>query len=236
MESNRHALIVAPSSAVAAAVFRRFGKLLTEGGCEVHRAPPGNDALTLLQSTGFDLILVGFPLADPPIRDLLRSVRWRESACRTASLVLITLESMAEAQELLQRGVNRVVRIDAPEEELRQVVSDLLAVAPRVALRTTLRLAVRRERGVERAVAQTDNVSLSGMLVRGSQSYARGTIVQFEFLLPGQPGPVAGEGEVIRGTTRERESVRGYAVRFVSFAGEGRQRLEQYLEGRSGEA
>ena len=235
MEASRQVLVVASSNAEASAVFRRFSRVLHEAGCEVHRAPLGNGALTLMKSTGFDLILVGFPIVDPPVRELLRSIRWRESACRSSSLLVVVLESMAEAQELLRRGVNRVIRIEAPEDELREAVRDLLAVAPRVALRTILRLAVQRERGVERAVAQTDNVSISGMLVRGSQTYPRGTVVEFEFLLPGQPASVAGGGVVVRGTAHEHESVRGYAVRFVRFAGDGRQRLERFLEGQPGE-
>ncbi len=78
-------------------------------------------------------------------------------------------------------------------------------------------------------MAQTDNVSLSGMLVRGSQSYPRGTRVQFELPLPGQVAPVVGEGDVVRSTAQGRESVRGYAVRFVTFVGDGRKRLAEFL-------
>jgi hypothetical protein len=234
VEVSRQALVIAASNAEASVVFRRFSKVLHEVGCEVHRAPPGNEALTLLKSTGFDLVLVGFPIADPPVREVLRATRGRDSASRKASLLVVVLESMAAARELLQRGANRVIRVDAPDGEVRDTVRDLLAVTPRVALRTTLRLAVEREGRVERALAQTENVSLSGMLVRGSQTYPRATAVQFELLLPGQPTPVTGRGLVVRGTAREREPVQGYAVRFVRFDRDGRQRLEQYLEEHAG--
>jgi hypothetical protein len=230
METPRLVLVLAPDREVAAAVFRRFASVFADEGCDVHRAPTGKDALSLVQSTAFDLVVVGLPLGELPLKEVVRSVRWRASACRHASVLVVgDRPLLPDARELAPRGINRLVALDAPEEELAGATRELLAVAPRAPLKTMVRLEARGARGLERAVAQTDNLSRTGMLVRGSQSYSQGTGLHFELMLPRDPLPLQGEAEVVRVTSPETESVRGYAMRFVAVEGDGRQRLERFL-------
>ena len=230
MEPLRHVLVVSTEASGAATLFRRFAPLLTKSDCELHRVPPDADVLEIVQATSFDMVLVGFPLERPAIRELITSIRWRESACRHTALMLVAeAAAVAEAESHLERGVNRVVCVDAPDAELRQAVHDLLDVAPRVALHTILRLELELEGGKEQVMAQTDNVSSSGMLVRGNQLYSDGTTFEFEFALPGQPRSIMGHAEIVRVTTAEREAVKGFAARFLAFKDDGRQRLEQYM-------
>ena len=136
-----------------------------------------------------------------------------------------------KGREIYESGV----RIDDPATapstaRMARTIADLLAVAPRLALKTMLRLEMFLDSATEKRVAQTDNLSASGMLVQGRSRYDEGTAFRFEFTPPGELRPIKGTGEVVRRTTPAREGVEGFAARFAEFEADGHDRLRRFLE------
>ena len=115
-------------------------------------------------------------------------------------------------------------------------VSRLLAVAPRSGLRLMVRIVVNIGEGAALEMAQTENLSETGMLVRTGEVYPLGSRMSFEFHLGGDRLPIRGEGEVVRQTTGGREAVRGIGIRFVSLERDGLQRLQRFLRDLAPEA
>jgi hypothetical protein len=128
--------------------------------------------------------------------------------------------------------VNRVLLNDATDWELESALGDLLHVEPRVRVSLPVKLQLPLAGKVERVVAQSDNLSTSGMLIRGRWEVEVGLPVEFEFTPPGQRAPVRGTAEVVRPTTKEREGLVGFGIQFVRFSDDGRRRLAAFVEQR----
>jgi hypothetical protein len=85
---------------------------------------------------------------------------------------------------------------------------------------------VKNERN--RAIFQTVNMSVSGVLLQGSDHLSPGETFDFLFRLPGG-GLVEGSAEVVRRTNPLREGVDGIGTRFTSFRELCQERLATHI-------
>jgi hypothetical protein len=230
---GRRVLIIPAESGNDAELYRQLMPSLVQLQCDVQRPPPSTNLIELVEKNAFDLIVIGFPIDQPSLPALLKSIRWRESACRRSAVLLVS-DGVARrrADAYLNRGASRVVLDDATDWELESVIGELLQVEPRVPLNLPVKLDLPLAGKVERVVAQLDNVSISGMLIRGQWDVEIGAPVKFEFTPPGERDPMRGTAEVVRPTTREREGLVGFAVRFVRFEQQGEVALDRFIQQR----
>jgi len=229
MTDMRQALIIGSDHDAASRLHRKLGPLLAELKCQTVRGPEGTDLLELVQTTAYRLVVVAHPFERPPLVELLRSIRWSESKCRFAAVLLVgDAATLADAEAHRGRGVNRLLAYETPERVMRRALEELLGVAPRYPIRATIRVEMLTETN-DRRMAQIDNVSSTGMLVLGRSRYPEGTPFRFEFTPPGQFVPIKGNAEVVRSTAPDREGVVGFAARFVELDGDGQARLDQFL-------
>jgi CheY-like chemotaxis protein len=211
-------------------LFAKISPLLHREELEVDRFPRARAALELVSHVPVDVLVVGYPLPDIPTQEFLDAVRATSSPCRQSPLLLLAHgDEIEEARRYVARGANEVVAVEDSAERLQSAVSRLLAVAPRSSLRTMVRIVVNIGEGAALEMAQTENLSATGMLVRTGEVYPLGSRLSFEFHLGGQSLPIRGEAEVVRQTTAGRESVRGIGVRFVSLERDGLMRLQRFL-------
>jgi len=221
----RHALFVVSDDEV----FRSINRVLRSCGMAVHRIAGVESAMSVAESIEFDLIVVALPI-DGTLGQFLKVMRADGSPCRGIGILVVAPpDHMDEALSHLHRGANRVVRGDADSREMAAAVGALTGVADRLPLRTIVQLNVRLGEARRRVMCQTENLSLSGLLIRGSRSYPPGTRFDFEFSVPGLPRPIRGVGEVVRHTRRPGEHVEGFGATFVSFATDSQRALEHYL-------
>lgn len=200
---------------------------------QILRLAREDQALELLQGTRFDLIIARYPMGGLPLEQLVQAVRATEAPCRDAGLLVLTQEDhLEEVGGFLRQGVNRIVSVDAPPDRLLDAIADLVGVAPRHSLRTVVQFELWVEQGAQRVLTVTENISATGMLVRGGREFPVGTCLRFRLVLPGQAPPIAGDVEVARHTDRSREQVDGFGGKIVSFADDGQQRLSALLEGK----
>jgi hypothetical protein len=200
-------------------------------GCDAERVPEGANIVEFVERNVSDLIVIEFPIEQPSLPALLKSIRWRESACRRAAVLLVTGRVPRRlAEEYLNRGVNRVILDEATDWELESAIGDLLQVEPRVPLGQSVRLELPLAGKSERVMAQIDNVSSSGMLIRGRWDVEIGAPVAFEFTPPDERRSIRGLAEVVRPTVRKREGLVGYGLQFVRLENDGRQRLDRFIE------
>jgi len=217
-----HELLVvgteSPTLKVVAPVLRRVG-------CNVHRIARADQASALLLGTRFDLLLVRYPLEGTSPEEFVATVRAEGSPCRDSGLVMLTAAGAPEeAERLMRLGANRVVTDDMGCDRLVHAVADLLAVEPRRSLRAVVQLELWLRDEEKRVISVTENVSATGMLVRGGSEFPIGSLLGFQLTVPGQH-PVAGSLIVARHTDRRRERVDGFGGRIISFAGDGQDRL-----------
>jgi CheY-like chemotaxis protein len=224
-------LLIATERELEMRVHHRLDPLLEGFGCEVHRVPTGGNVFELVQTTRFDLIVIAYPLAAIGLTELLRSIRWSQSACRSCSvMVLAPVYELEHVQPFLDRGVNRSIPLDAEAAVLRRAVADLLGQSLRVSIRVPTRIEAHLETGGERRMMQTENLSETGMRLRGRGDLPVGVELRFELSLPGDPAPVSGLAEVVRQPVAEREASE---VRFLELDGDGATRLEALINQRA---
>lgn len=193
-------------------------------------AARGDEAIQRVRTQSFDLIVARFPLVGAGLAELVRAVRADGGPSRSAGFLLLAEpEHVADVGTFLGRGIGRIVSLDAPAERLVDAVADLLAVAPRRALRAIVEVRLHMEHGGDQLLALTHNISENGLLIVGVPNLPLGAKLTFELSLPGTASPIRGEAEVVRHTDPTREKVEGIGARIISFAGDGHQRLQAYL-------
>jgi hypothetical protein len=232
-DRGRKVLIVTQDAEGETELYRRLMPCLVRFECEVQKRPPGVSVFELVERNTFDLVVVGYPIEQPALPALLKSIRWRESACHNTPVLLYsTRVARRRAAEHVNRGVSRMVDDDATEWELESAIGALLEVEARVSLTLPVKLGLPLGGKTERVVAQLDNISTSGMLIRGRWEVEVGAPLTFEVTLPGHTAPICGTAEVVRKTTREREGLAGFGIQFVKFDGDGEQRVADFVTGR----
>ncbi len=229
-QAVRRALIIPAREDGETDLYRRLLPALGNLECEASRLPGGVSPFQEVERTSYDLVILGYPLQRCELPALLKSIRWRESSCRNAAvLVLAERIALSRVKLLVNRGINRVLPDDATDWELESVLRDLLKVEPRLDLSLPVKLELWLAGKTERVVAQCDNLSASGMLIRGRWEVEIGSPATFELTPPGQPSPIRGTAEVVRPTLREREGLVGFGIQFVYFEGDGQQRLASFV-------
>lgn len=188
------------------------------------------DGVAAVRKEHFAVVIVQPPVADPHLRDLVAALRSPGSPNSATELVLIADHGReSEIERLLGHGAARTVPVDEARERLPRVVSELLAATQRQAARVALRLELYMRFATSHTVATTEDISTSGMLVRSSRSFPVGTLLFFELSLTGETKLVRGEARMVRDAGRTRDGLAGLGVKFISFTGDGRQRLAAFL-------
>jgi len=197
---------------------------------EAHFAKRPAAAVPLVAENPYDLLMLGFPMADLQLPAFIAAVRGKDSPCRSAGILLLAEpDALDDARRLLGQGVNRVVPAAGAAEVFEKAVSELANVAPRCGMRTPVRMEVQLGEGRQRILCQTENLSATGMLLRGAQTFPVGSTLAFELTLPDVGGSLSGEAEVVRHTA-PKEGVHGFAVRFLSLADEGQKKISAFLD------
>jgi len=210
--------------------FARAAEALAEDDLELHHAPWDDNTLDLVQSTHFDAIIIGFPGPITPLRRFVECVRAPGSACKNSGVILLANpQHVQAAQAFVGVGINRAIASDNAQELLAASITELAAVAPRLALRAPTRVVLNLDERPLRTFCQTENVSASGMLLRGFGHYPPGTAIEFEISIPGQSDPIRGTATITRTTNLSLERLEGVGARFDSFIGQDRARLTDYL-------
>lgn len=213
------------------ATYRRIAATLRQTRADLHRARWDSTTLELVQVTCFDVMIIGFPISREALKRFLDAARATGAACRRAGLILITETPHSDAaQALIGKGANRVVVADELEARLVTAVEELARPAPRLPVRIPARLHLFAEGRPLRLMAQIENISASGMLLRGVTQFPVGTSFDFEMVVPDEARPIRGSAQITRGTDPRHERVHGVGVRFVGFEGSDRVRLEMFIE------
>ena len=209
--------------------FDRAAPVLRREAMDVDRMVQADSALELIDEIRFDLIILVEPVSGMPLSSFVRALRKAGSSSERASVVVFAAEEgLEEFRPLVGHGVNRLLGIARFESQLEDVVSELLHVADRATCRTMLRvdLGVQSTNG-NRVLCQTENLSATGVLVRGPQLPV-GSVFDFELTFEEHPKPLRGKARVVRHTIPS-EPVRGFGAHFLSFEGDGRERLTEHL-------
>jgi CheY-like chemotaxis protein len=218
--------------AVPPETFARFPPLLWRTAFDVSNPDDPRLALKAVAATPFSLIITAYPLPGMRFQLFLDEVRAFGSPCRSASVLAVTEEQrVVEASAFIAKGLNRVVPDSISDEALAKTIAELLEIAQRVAVRLDVTVKTTLWRKRRSLLAQTINVSQSGMLLRAdSDSLEQDETISFKFDLPDRAKTVSGKGKIVRVGKAGIAAKAGLGVRFLEFSGAGEDHLRAYLE------
>ena len=207
-----------------------FDPLWSELKLEKQRFTSADTALQMMESGESPAaILVSYPLWDSSLDDLFAAMGRTLAESASIPVVITAPEKVLfEVAAFEDRGIH-VISEDKEPEELRKSLRRLLGHVQRAHPRFIVRMAVAVGAGSVLRACQSEDISLSGMLVRTSEEFPIGSQVRLEFSLTDDAEPIACQAEVVRYTEPDLEKVRGMGVNFLGFEEDGRERLEEFL-------
>ena len=211
--------------------FERIAPFLRRGALAVDWVATPEKGVEMAADSRYDVIIMDAEPCDWPLAQVVREMRGANSRSRNAAiLVLAEPDQVDAARALKSRGVNRVMLIGDPPQMIGEQMSALVEVAPRADVRLSTNLETALGNTGRELFCQTENLSMSGMLVRTRHRPQLGTTVVFKVHLGDGAPPVFGRGELVRHTSPAFGQHDGVGIRFLSFAADGAERLEAYLE------
>lgn len=212
-------------------ILKAFKPLWRDTGLETRRFVSAETAIQELRSEGDPPqgVLISYPLWDATLGEVVRGIRGAATDGQTVpTFVVVPRGSLAEVNSMGDLGVT-VLSEAENRSKLRMSVKEALFPVQRAGQRIVIRMEVQLGTGRLLRLCQSENISVSGMLIRTSEKYPIGSTIRFEFMLPEDDEPICGEAQIVRYTHPDVEMLPGIGVRFLSFEGEGRQRLEGFI-------
>lgn len=225
MEQNLKVLAVVQSEAVP----EKLREIFSRKSIALHHARSGAAALVLAGNSLYDLLVLEEPLADLPVDSVLSALQSFEWASAGApALVLAEDQDVEEVARRLQDHPARVLPKSARKQEIQEAISELLGVAVRSDSRMMVNVEVKTDSNISHKCFQSENVSESGMLLKGAKALPIGMVVDLEFCLPDEPDPVRGRAMVVR-HSGDGEAL-GVGLRFVELDRSEILRLRRFVD------
>ena len=210
--------------------FDELAPVLDRHKVDVVQVTSAEDSTKFAHSDRVDLIILEAEPTEMSLEDVVRTIRSESSASNKASILVLAIPGTEdEARQLIGHGVNRVMLSVDPPKFIALQVAELLDIAPRTTLRLSTRLLVELADGSEEALGAVVNMSAAGLLLETDADLEPGQHVILSIDIDPDDEPVSGKAEVVRKANPDLDGVDGIGVRFLSFAGDGRQRLEAIL-------
>lgn len=226
---ERRALVLV--AGIGRGPFEALAPVLDRQKLEVVKVAAPENSVELAHSEPFDLVIFDAEVREGTLKGVVDSIRQEMSASRNTSLLVLARAGNADsARELIGRGVNRVMLLEDPPDLIGQQVAELLNIAPRANLRFPTHLQTSVGDGAVQALGEIVNLSASGILVETETSFEPGEQVVVAINLGGQQGSVSAKAEVVRQAHSDRGGVDGIGLRFLSFAGDGKEKIEAVLD------
>ena len=211
--------------------FEALAPVLDRQKLEVVKVAAPENSVELARSEPFDLVIFDAETKERSLVQIVDAIRDGMSASRNASLLVLARPGRVdEVRDLIGRGVNRVMLLDDPPELIGQQVAELLDIAPRANLRFSTELQTSVGDGAVEVLGDVVNLSSSGMLIETETLFEPGEQIVVTMNLGGALGSVTAKAEVVRQAHDDRGGVDGIGIRFLSFAGDGKEKVEAVLD------
>jgi CheY-like chemotaxis protein len=177
---------------------------LKRSNFEVLTAQTAPEAIRVARRERPRLVVLDLEMAERSGGDLIGLVR-AEPALQNIPVLLLSARQQAE-EVARQHGFAGVVRKPLKPAELIASISQVLNLGRRTEVRVLVVAALGGEKGAEKRIGRSVDLSDSGLLAEFSRPLEVGTTVELRFFLPDQPEGVTVRAEVARCAARGGET------------------------------
>lgn len=175
-----------------------------------------------------ELLILVHPLPDCDTVQFWRDLEVKLGASMPQTVVVAAPEDLFDLEPMQEAGVP-LINGKGLREEIESALSAYLRMSPRPHARVMVKVAVELGTGKILRIAQTVNVSRSGLLIRTQERFPPGATLDLKMELPGDHDSIEARAEVVRTTDPEVENVRGIGARFVWFRGADEERFDDFM-------
>jgi len=188
---------------------------LNNANISVYTAATNDELLSIHREERADLIITHLDMGGIKNVDLFKIIR-NNKDLRDVSLIMICKGNLANRELCKQCGANALINIPVDTDLLHSKARQFLNVAPRKNYRASLAVAIEGKFKNRPLPFWTENISVSGMLIKTEEPLSRDDGIFFSFFLP-DGAHVSGYGEITRVILLEDEpGVFLYGVKFTS--------------------
>jgi DNA-binding response OmpR family regulator len=188
---------------------------LIDAGVGIFSAATNDELLSLHREERANLIITHPDMPGIKSVDLFRIIR-NNKDLRDVSVIMICKGNLVNRELCKQCGVNAIITTPVDTDLLHSKVRQFLNTAPRKSYRAALAVAVESKFKGRPLPFWTENISVSGMLIKTEEPLSRDDGIFFSFFLP-DGAHVSGYGEITRVIQLEDEpGVFLYGVKFTS--------------------
>ena len=158
--------------------------MLNRDSLEVFQLPLGRVAAIVSRKVKSDFVIVMDPLPDVETRDYIRWMTQDSGRVEGMKMMVVSEEEAPAWLDEENRGLVSVASSQSTPEQLRKEIAGFLEMAPRAACRLMVAMEVRLSEGKVLRMAQTENVSTTGMLLRTDHPFPIGSRLSLRCDLP----------------------------------------------------
>ena len=213
-------------------LFPERGSFLDRADLKVLLAATNDEAQRICVREEVDLIVTRLDLPGMKSEDLFEFIRTSQRL-RKASIIMICNDTLAHRERCKRCRANAVVTMPVDPSILHLKMQQFLNVAPRMLYRAALAVAIEgrfRDRPVP---FHTENISVSGMLIKAEEPLTKGSGVFLSFFLP-DGTHVSGYGEIVRvDRTEAAPDMYLYGVKYTNIDQKSMTAIESVVKLRS---
>jgi DNA-binding response OmpR family regulator len=210
-------------------ILMKGGRYLDDEGIKVYTATTNDELLSVHREEKVNIILTHLEM--PGIRnvDLFRIIR-NNKDLRDVSVIMVCKGNLANRELCKKCGVNAIITVPVDTDLLHGKLRQFLNTAPRKIYRAALAVAIEGKFKDKPHPFWTENISVSGMLIKTEEPLSRDDGIFFSFFLP-DGEHVSGYGEITRVIQLEDEpGVYLYGVRFTAIEPDVKSAIEAAIK------
>lgn len=199
-------------------ILERERGLLDRAIFQIFTATSGQEALDVHKKEKADIIVMCLHMTGMDGDEVCRIIR-RDEELKHVSIILATLlNDGKEIERCKLSGANDYIKKPIDGQELSIKIAKLLGIPARQAIRILIKVKIEGRLGSEFFIANTVDVSVSGLLFECENDLSVGDSVEASFFLHGAAGfnRVIVRSEVMR-AARSETKMKRYGVKFVDF-------------------
>jgi CheY-like chemotaxis protein len=199
-------------------ILEREKGLLDRDIFQIFTATSGQEALDVHKKEKADIIVMCLQMAGMGGDEVCKAIR-QDPELKNVSIILSTLHNgQKEIERCRLCGANDHIKKPIDGQELSTKIARLLGIPARQSIRILIKVKIEGRLGSEFFIANTVDVSTSGLLFECEKELSVGDTVEASFFLMGASGfnRVVARSEVMRISSSETK-MKKYGVKFADF-------------------
>lgn len=200
-------------------VLEREKSMLDRKDFQIFTATSGEEALSLHATEKMDAIIIDLRMPGIPGDEVCRRIRQDKDLKRVSIIMAVLSDSPKELALCKEAGANVCLQKPLRKDDVISALAKFLDVPKRQSFRILVRVKMDAVIGGEFFIANTVDISATGLLFECERQLSIGNIVEASFFLPGDGGfhRIVANSEIVRVVPGNSGKEIRYGVSFKEF-------------------